>query len=154
MTDEQIVKALECCSSRKNCEENCPYFELKKNFFECVQVSTSDAIELIKRQQGQIEDLTEKYERATSHCALFFDKYFDKKCEKESLEKTFKEVEAKAIKEFAEKLKEIAGSSVAVNNGQEMYETKCYNIMAYKLDNLVKEMVEHLAKEMEGDYNA
>ena len=42
------------------------------------------------------------------------------------------------IKEFAEMLKEIAGSSVAVNNGQEIYETKCYNILAYKLDDLVK----------------
>lgn len=55
MTDTEIIKALECCSSRKNCEENCPYFELKRNFFECVQVSTSDAIDLIKRQQAEIE---------------------------------------------------------------------------------------------------
>lgn len=49
-------------------------------------------------------------------------------------------IKSEAIKEFADKLKEIAGSSVAVNNGQEIYETKCYNIMAYKLDDLVKEM--------------
>ena len=48
--------------------------------------------------------------------------------------------QAEAIKEFVDKLKEIANSIVAVNNGQEIYETKCYNIMAYKLDDLVQEM--------------
>ena len=122
MTDEQIIKALECCTGKgKSCKE-CPAF-VKVDRSKCRQYFIA-ALELIRRQQKQIDVLNTN---CMSMC--------------QSMPNMAKAERVETIKEFAERLKEIAGSSVAVNNGQEIYETKCYNIMAYKLDNLVKEMV-------------
>ena len=52
------------------------------------------------------------------------------------------EIKSEAIKEFAEKFKEKAGSIVTSCQGYEIYETKQYQISAVNFDNLVKEMTE------------
>lgn len=117
MTDEQIMQGLKWCYQVEGSCGDCPYRpdDIKKA--KCHDRLGNDVIDLIKRQKEEIERL---------------------KTEKDNLIKTYAECQVENIKEFAEMLKEIASSSVAVNNGQEIYETKCYNIMAYKLDNLVK----------------
>lgn len=54
MTDNEIMKALECCGEliRNPCSQ-CPYFHEKP----CLQLKR-DALDLIKRQQAEIERLT------------------------------------------------------------------------------------------------
>jgi len=55
MTDEQIEKALECCSGEIIQCEDCLYEELFG--FECHKVAKRDALALIKRQREEIERL-------------------------------------------------------------------------------------------------
>lgn len=57
MTDEQIVKALECCENEINFCSICPYFlQNKENDF-CTEDMAKDALALIKRQQADKERL-------------------------------------------------------------------------------------------------
>lgn len=52
MTDEQIIKALECCIYDTTCQE-CPYNELP----ECISVRHKNLLGLINRQKAEIEKL-------------------------------------------------------------------------------------------------
>lgn len=56
MSDNEIVKALECCSRGLSCKL-CPYYE------PCSSVLCRDAIALIKRQQAEIERLNKEVDR-------------------------------------------------------------------------------------------
>lgn len=53
MTDEQIIKALECCTSddEKDCTFNCPY---KGNMNLCVNDLPKNALDLINRQKDEL----------------------------------------------------------------------------------------------------
>ena len=53
MTDNEIIKALECCGIKHCCEE-CPYKGVKCKLMNGV---LSDALDLINRQQAEIERL-------------------------------------------------------------------------------------------------
>ena len=53
MTDKEIIKALECCGIKHCCEE-CPYNGVKCKLMNGV---LSDALDLINRQQAEIERL-------------------------------------------------------------------------------------------------
>lgn len=53
LTDEEIVKALECCTRGEGCE-GCPYFE---NGIDCVRISEKDTLDLIHRLQEEKKDL-------------------------------------------------------------------------------------------------
>jgi len=56
MTDEQIIKALKCCSSLDTTAcEKCPYFEHRMGK-ECVSMSTNDTLALIERQREEKEE--------------------------------------------------------------------------------------------------
>lgn len=89
MTDKEIIKALECCSSPKaNCED-CPCFNK-----DCIS-TTPYVLDLINRQQAEIE----KLEKVIS--------YLEDVCNS-----TPDKVRAEATKEFAERLdREFAFSS-------------------------------------------
>ena len=91
MTDNEIIKALDCCSnaSWSSCHD-CPYRE-KQFQNHCAFTMSGDALALINRQQAEIERLT--------------------KCRKEEVEKLMSaidevvtEAKSEAIKEFAERL--------------------------------------------------
>lgn len=58
MSDEEIKKCLECCISL-SCE-GCPL----KNNHGCLAISDENALDLINRQQAEIERLQKKYDRA------------------------------------------------------------------------------------------
>lgn len=64
MTEEQIVKALECCVFKAKCEE-CPY-EAR-----CWDLS-KDAAAIIKRQKAEIERLTEQLNTARADAVREF----------------------------------------------------------------------------------
>lgn len=81
MSDNEIKKALECCTDFK-CE-NCPCEDNSE--FTCTEILMEDALDLINRQQAEIERLQ---------------KLLDDKCDK-----CIARDRAEAIKEFADKLK-------------------------------------------------
>ena len=58
MTDNEIIKALECCGKDKHCGD-CPYFETV-DISECLKVAMTNARELINRQKAEIERLQER----------------------------------------------------------------------------------------------
>ena len=123
LTDKEIIKALECCADNQHCwlcvlrdrEDDC--YELEKS-----------ALDLIKRQQAEIE-------RLTINMNAFG---LGMKQEKERADT----IRAEAIKEFAERLKEKAHT-------QPIFDTYCGNkymgdvskVYVADINNLVKEMV-------------
>lgn len=76
-TDDEVIKALECCSGISLCV-GCPYMEIE----DCAKRNTIDALALINRQRAEIERLRKYYFTHDYH-----------ECHNE------------AIKEFAERLK-------------------------------------------------
>ena len=52
MTDNEIIKALECCSGSGLCCE-CPFWEMLSA--NCIVELNRSALELIKRQQAELE---------------------------------------------------------------------------------------------------
>lgn len=129
LTDEEIVKALDCCAVGRKCGE-CPYF-IKK--IDCLlgQRIESDLLDLIHRLQSElskelaeheeftkkanaeIERLTEENEYLDGCAKQFFADY--KKCEVELSEKEdkcldcpyqlkFNEIEKQAVKNTAKEI--------------------------------------------------
>ena len=86
MTDNEIIKALECCAADINCKE-CS-MDLKPN---CFSKLNKDALDLINRQKAKNESL--KVDLAK--CSIRLD----------NLYKTADEIKSEAIKEFAKELK-------------------------------------------------
>ena len=85
LTPEEIIKALECCIKPTRDCENCPYY---KND-ECFDMVKGDALNLIVRQQAEIERLSNKCESVfLSH--------------DEEIGQAKKWARAEAIKEFAD----------------------------------------------------
>ena len=83
MTDEQIIKALECCSTdvRENTCPKCAFYKKHR----CSTLMLNAVSDLIIRQKAEIERLLQKLQQAKSE----------------------------AIKEFAEELKESADTNNA-----------------------------------------
>ena len=111
MNNNELIKALECCNSneRGSCLNKCPYY---KHSATCTQSMIADTLDLINRQQAEIERLTETLD--------IYAVEFDLK---------YASVKAEAIKEFAERLKE-------KSKNNEWNGTIC----GADIDNLVKEM--------------
>lgn len=120
LTPEEIKKALECCKrdfSMRNCLD-CPYN--KENSAKCMSFMIKDALDLINHQQAEIERLNKQNE--TLH-----KRYLNKHTAYCELEEELEETKSEAIKEFAERLKNLIRFS---NQPDRHY-----------IDNLVKEMV-------------
>ena len=58
MTDNEIIKVFEFCPEH-NCDVECPLFDTPY----CVNVLMKNALDLIKRQQAKIDELTDKEAR-------------------------------------------------------------------------------------------
>ena len=95
MTDNEIIKALECCNANGGCTD-CPLFEIKGR--NCIVQLDIYAFDLIKRQQTEIKQL---------QIALFKQEETIQLISKEKQEYFVKSLAAKseAITEFAERLK-------------------------------------------------
>lgn len=123
MTDEQIIKALECCKDRE-CQTGCP--RLHNNLpieDDCRCNLIKDALDLINRQQAEIERL-KGWENLL-------------KAEKHSLIKT------EAIKEFAERLKSLVNQHhYMLANIHNSRDFGMFTVgFEQAIDNIVKEMV-------------
>lgn len=112
MTDSEIIKALECCEAMQNDCVGCPLLNYSQNSEECMTELINYAIDLIKRQQSEIEALKK----------VVLDDYATEYDNKIRLE---------AVKEFAERLKPMY-KMLCVDKGDWFNE----------IDNLVKEMVD------------
>lgn len=60
MTDEQIIKALECCREESLCE-GCQYGKFRNKQGRCIYMMQDDALNLINRQKAEIKRLKESY---------------------------------------------------------------------------------------------
>ena len=138
MTDNEIIKALECCSQNNGCE-TCPYCGIGH----CTELLPEDALGLINRQKAEIGRLNAEVKKQKGKIKireLIIEKlktssnaYID--LMSDSL--GYLEIKAEAIKEFAEKLKQ---QEVSVySNEMKMYSV--ISVTTEELDNLVKEMV-------------
>ena len=120
MTDNEIIKALECCRDAESvfdCQ-NCPYIECT-NKKGCITELHGDILDLIKRQQAEIERLrnTVKTDFLTVTEKLKFS------------QSEIGDIRTEAIKEFAERLK----SECFIDRG--------FAVMDYeKIDTIAKEM--------------
>ena len=125
MTDEQIIKALECCASTNSSEacRGCPFD--KNNICEKDSVALQKyALDLINRQKAEIERLQkEKFDSLNSQFAEMY---------ATTLKIATKNAKSEAIKEFAERLKEKASRG---------FWAELAYVDVDDIDNLVKEML-------------
>lgn len=62
MTDNEIIKALECCCSEtieKTCGD-CPLFNVGRP--DCYRILANNSLDLINRQQAELEKLKQEYD--------------------------------------------------------------------------------------------
>ena len=122
MTDNEIIKALESCTSETQCL-NCPRFRgsLGMSFFtKCDSKLKSDVLDLINRQKAEIERLKTNLNIDLENFATEYDN----------------KIKAEAVKEFAERLKESKKKYEGTLAG--------FTFTMTELDNLVKEMVKRI----------
>ena len=113
MTDKEIIKALEICH-HKECSKDCPYLMVSK----CVDELEKDALDLINRQQAEIEQWKEEANK--------YQKFW---CEDVQSART------EAIKEVADRLKEKFLTAF------DSYAYVTYGDIVMSIENIVKEMV-------------
>lgn len=118
MTDNEIIKALECCIN-DDCD-NCP-----DTFGNCEHNAMRNALNLINRQQEEIERL--KIENQSLRGAA------------NSYKLHYNEAKTEAVKEFADRLKALDRLDIDVSYGYGR--EHCTEAIAVTLiDNLIKEM--------------
>ena len=126
MTDNEIIKSLECCADG-DCRD-CPYYGTRCENFE------ENNLSLVKRQKAEIDRLKSEIEHLRKNKVKQHYLITARGCGKTAyVKKRLESIEAKAIKEFAERLKEKVGLPKDITLGTMVY--------ADEIDNLVKEMV-------------
>ena len=147
MTDEQVIKALECCFSNKSCKE-CP-LDTNDTDISCLRTIRKEATRLCLRQKAEIIEA----QRKIASCNAKFEALQEVKeqlekdvfnsemnlehitYEYELLKQEKTVVKDEAIKEFAERLKE-------KSRRYPYYEYGLISAVPIEdIDNLVKEMV-------------
>ena len=144
MTDKEIIKALKVCAKNETpfCCGECELGE-NNSSCDCVDRLLKLSLDLINRQQAEIEKLNVELVGMRGACNSYKMHYDNAKAEIENLERVISylegvcestpdKVRAEAIKEFAERLKE----HLKGNGG--LY---CVTTMNAKIDIFVKEMV-------------
>lgn len=114
MTDNEIIKALECCGDPYSVCAECPI----KDDHGCNEQLANYALDLINRQQAEIEKLKKEIQITKDAYTM--------------LQTKNEIIKSEAVKEFAERLKEMAT--------QGFWETDAY-VGVEQIDSLVKEMV-------------
>lgn len=127
MTDEQIIKALECCATDDgdDCSQ-CPYGNIvyKSGSGGCVNRCRKDALDLINRQKAENEKLRQRI--------AYLEKSIDySRKEYNQLLQKLQQAKSEAIKEFAEQL-------IRTADGDDEYGT----VFVFNINDLVKEMTE------------
>lgn len=74
MTDNEIIKALECCINNNGICEDCHLLNKRNSSIECTNELMRDALDLINRQKVEIEKmkkLKENAKRIQENCENF-----------------------------------------------------------------------------------
>ena len=122
MTDAEIIKALECCTTQSSCI-GCPYDDTDETCYKDMRL-LKDVLDLINRQKAESERLRKELNIVSTLYQDEQERYkelLDIKCDR-----CIARDKAEAIKEFAERLK------TELSFGK--------YIQADQIDNLVKEM--------------
>ena len=127
MTDNEIIKALECCLKGCNAEgcDNCPLYEKVED---CEIEIPIIALDLINRQKAEIEQLRLENRALSQKRITMFERI-----------ELVNNARTKAIREFAENVK------TAINErfSDEIQDSNAHlYLMNTLLDDLVKEMTE------------
>jgi hypothetical protein len=138
MTDNEIIKALECCWQEKECiGDKCPLF---KSINDCAPLIAMEALDLINRQKAEKEALINGQETLQKYISEQKAEIERVRVEKDNLIKTYKECQVEAVKEFAERLKENRiDIDVSFGYGKEHYTEA---VAVVEIDRLVKEFTE------------
>jgi hypothetical protein len=132
MTDNEIIKALECCCEaelNEDCEKmKCPLFD--NEMCNCMNMGDENALyryalDLINRQQAENKELKTENLILSQKRFNIFERI-------EFTDKLKKQTKAEAIKEFVERLKESNHGTLSYCTGWVDFDD---------IDNLVKEMV-------------
>ena len=126
MTDNDIKKALECCITN-DCAKCKAYDETNGEIVDCLHAICRNALDLINRQQAEIERLESKVKKLGKE-------QYDLCSQIVNLKDDVKYSKSEAIKEFAERLK---NATLPVTLGGK-----------YKYDVITKEGIDNLVKEM------
>ena len=116
MTDNEVIKALECCSTATCISNNCPYEKIH-DIPTCATKLTRDALDLINRQKAEIERLRYNLE-------AMLDERAD---------------HSEAYKEFAERLKD--KHRRIMDYDEAGFGAQIFIFEERVIDNLLKEMV-------------
>lgn len=133
MTDDDIIKALECCKGGLECCKDCP---VKEHHDDCSDALNFGSLSLITRQKAEIERLKAENE-GFKHLDTILHTAIDKLAAN---------IKSEAFRELADKLKERAFEcDVSFGFGKE----HCTSAVAViDIDNLVKEMSVQSARSM------
>ena len=124
MTDNKIIKALECCKNDGIICYECPY----KKTNGCMEKLSADALDLINRLQAENEKLKKAYQR----CAWERDMLMEQNAYNCKLAK------AEAYKEFADlSIKRICEQVSAPTPSESYIVERCNQV----IDNFLKELV-------------
>ena len=153
--DNEIIKALECCSSQTTeitCG-NCPLFNVGR--VDCYRLLANNSLDLINRQKAENDNWEKQFRILDVECSRLEKKTEEQQAEVERLQKgndelgkaiagayelncfleaTRKIVRVEAIKEFAERLKQEINIRPTHSNEQNKY-------VCFLINNLIKEMV-------------
>lgn len=126
MTDNDIIKALECCCASGKCSE-CPF---DTGSVSCIKKTMSHSLNLIKRQKAEIERLNSCVKSEDEIRAIMEDQMLPMVCEivDEQIDAAFK----LGREEFAERLKVKGKKRVSDQYGE--------RIFIKDIDNLLEEM--------------
>ena len=124
LTDNEIVKALECCCKNNNCE-GCPLDYLTFSS-QCASELAIKSLDLINRLQAQNKDLAETVHKLTIEKDALFDKAEELKAEIERLNALVKT-----------KNKLIKGLDQSISYA---YDQAIKEFVSEYIDNLVKEI--------------
>ena len=123
MTDNEIIKALECCKPQKGTRDcnNCPYAECEKG---CADELIKESLDFINRQKAEIDRLKSE-NLALSQKRITMVERID----------IVNNARNKAIREFADQLKRFI--CLEEDEGSDFREE-----MYFKIESLAKEMTE------------
>ena len=126
MTDEQMIKALECCAIKCDCKE-C-YFDTHESGDICARVVMQKTFDLINRQRAEIERLQRKYDLSEA----------ERVANVKGFSESIATARAKTVKEFEDALVQ-----ELLPSGMVLIERYSINAKAVRLAiyNIAKEMV-------------
>lgn len=135
MKDNEIIKALECCSNLEACEK-CPLASLQKYDADtCEHQIMLYALDLINRQKAEIERLKKGI--------IYTVKFNEKQLEQikddilQNVEFNINNIKSEAVREYAERFKERLRDNAKFDRGEHTY----YLVGDSFVDNIADEML-------------